>query len=49
MQEITLVLTVEEINGILAVLGEMPTKTGAWNLLIKVQQQTEQQVKKEAE
>jgi hypothetical protein len=47
MQEINLVLTVEEVNGLLGVLGELPTKTGAWNLVVKIKQQAEAQVPKE--
>ena len=44
MNEITLTLTVEDVNGILAVLGDLPTKTGAWNLLLKIKTQAETQV-----
>lgn len=46
---ITLELSVEEVNSILQVLGELPTKTGAWNLLMKVKVQAEQQAKDAAE
>jgi hypothetical protein len=44
---IKLELTIEEINGILSVLGDLPTKTGAWVLLNKIKEQAEQQVSKE--
>ena len=44
MQNITLTLTIEETNSILQVLGELPTKTGAWNLLVKVKEQAEKQL-----
>ena len=44
MQDITLTLTVEETNAILQVLGDLPTKTGAWNLIVKVKEQAEAQV-----
>jgi len=37
MQEITLTLSVEEVNLILTVLGELPSKTGAWPLILKIQ------------
>jgi hypothetical protein len=47
MQEITLTLSVEEVNGILQVLGELPTKTGAYVLLTKIKQQAEAQVAKQ--
>lgn len=45
MQEINLSLTVEEINGILGVIGELPTKHGFHPLLVKIKQQAEAQVK----
>jgi hypothetical protein len=44
---IKLELTVEEVNGILAVLGDMPTKSGAWLLVMKIKEQAEPQVPKE--
>jgi hypothetical protein len=40
-KEITLTLTAEEVNAILQVLGELPTKTGAFPLLLKVKEQAE--------
>jgi hypothetical protein len=45
--DITLTLTVEEINGILSVLGDLPTKTGAWGLLTKIKAQADAQMPKE--
>lgn len=45
--DITLTLTVEEINGILSVLGDLPTKTGAWNLLTKIKYQADAQMPKD--
>jgi hypothetical protein len=39
MATIKLELEIEEVNGVLAVLGELPSKTGAWNLITKIQQQ----------
>jgi hypothetical protein len=45
MQDITLTLTVEEANAILQVLGDLPTKTGAWNLVVKIKGQAEAQMK----
>ena len=38
---IKLELSVEEINAILGVLGDLPTKTGAWVLLNKIKEQAE--------
>lgn len=40
----TLELTVEEINAILQVLGDLPTKSGAWPLIVKIRAQAEVQV-----
>jgi hypothetical protein len=45
MQDITLTLTAEETNAILQVLGDLPTKSGAWNLVVKIKGQAEQQMK----
>lgn len=47
--EINLKLTVDEVNGILQVLGNLPTSSGAWPLVIKVKQQAEAQVPRENE
>jgi hypothetical protein len=47
MTEITLKLTINEVNGILAALGELPVKTGAFTLVGKIQAQAEPQVPKE--
>lgn len=44
MQEITLTVTIEEANAILALLGEQPTKSGAYPLLIKLKSQGDAQV-----
>lgn len=40
-------LTVEEINFILNVLGDLPTKTGAWGLLTNIKAQAEAQLPKD--
>jgi hypothetical protein len=42
--ELTLKLTVEEVNGILQVMGDLPTKTGAFPLVMKIKQQADAQV-----
>ena len=42
--EITLTLSVEEVNGILNVLAELPTKSGAYPLMMKIKAQGEAQV-----
>ena len=44
--ELTLKLTVEEVNGILQVMGDLPTKTGAFPLVMKIKQQADAQVPK---
>ena len=46
---IQLELSAEEINAILQVLGELPSKTGAWPLIMKIKEQAEGQVEPEAE
>jgi hypothetical protein len=44
---IDLKLTVEEVNAILQVLGELPAKTGVWPLIVKIKEQAEPQVPKQ--
>jgi len=44
---VNLELTIEEVNAILQVLGDLPTKTGAWPLIVKIKEQAEKQVPKE--
>jgi len=41
---INLELSVEEVNAMLQVLGDLPTKTGAWPLIVKIKEQAESQV-----
>jgi hypothetical protein len=43
---IKLELTVDEVNAILGVLGDLPSKTGAWPLICKIKEQAEPQVPK---
>jgi len=43
---IKLELTVEEVNAILQTLGNLPTSSGAWPLVLKIKDQAEAQVKK---
>ena len=40
-------LTVEEVNSILHVLGELPTRMNAYPLLMKIKEQAEAQIPKE--
>lgn len=44
---IKLELTLEEVNAVLAVLGDLPTKTGAYPLVLKIKEQAESQVKEQ--
>jgi hypothetical protein len=41
---IKLDLTIEEVNGVLAALGELPTKTNAMFLIQKIQAQAQPQL-----
>ncbi len=45
--ELHLTLTIEEVNGILQVLGDLPTKSGAYPLVMKIKEQAEPQIPKE--
>jgi hypothetical protein len=47
--EITLKLDINEVNSVLQVLGELPSKTGAWPLIMKIKEQAEPQVPKQEE
>ena len=48
--EITLKLTLDEVNATLNLLGQMPTSTNVWPLCAKIRSQTEVQLpKKEGE
>ncbi len=42
-------LTVEELNAILSMLGELPTKTGAFPLIMKMKEQAEACLKAQQE
>ena len=46
---IKLELSVEEVNAILQVLGQLPTSSGAWPLVVKIKEQAEPQVVKDGE
>jgi hypothetical protein len=47
--ELTLKLTVDEANFVLQVLGELPTKSGAFPLVMKIKQQADAQVEQKPE
>jgi hypothetical protein len=42
--EIVLKLSVEEVNGILQTLGQLPTSSGAWPLVVKIKEQAQSQL-----
>lgn len=41
---VTLNLTVDEVNGILQTLGNLPTSSGAFPLMMNIKQQAEAQI-----
>jgi len=42
-------LDINEVNFILQTLGELPSKTGVWPLILKIKEQAEAQVPKDSE
>lgn len=45
--EITLKLQLDEVNGLLNILGQLPTSTNIWPLAAKIRQQAEEQLPKQ--
>jgi hypothetical protein len=45
---IKLELTVDAVNFILGTLGELPSKTGVWPLIMQIKEQAEPQVPKDS-
>jgi hypothetical protein len=45
--DITLTVTTDEANAILQVLGQLPTSSNAYPLMMKIKQQAEAQVSQE--
>ena len=43
---IKLDLDINEVNFILSLLGDLPSKTGAWPLIVKIKEQADPQVPK---
>lgn len=41
MKEMSLTLTLDEVNAVLQVLGNLPTSSGAWPLVQKIKSQAE--------
>ena len=48
MKEVTLTLTLDEVNAIVQVLGDLPTKSGAYPLVIKIMSQLDSQKEPDA-
>ena len=44
---IKLDLDINEVNFILSLLGDLPSKTGAWPLMVKIKEQADPQVPKQ--
>lgn len=45
--EIEIKLQLEEVNGLLNILGQLPTSTNIWPLAAKIRQQAEEQLPKQ--
>ena len=45
--EITIKLDLQEVNGLLNVIGQLPTSTNIWPLAAKIRAQAEMQIPKE--
>jgi hypothetical protein len=45
--DINLTLNVDEVNAVLHTLGNLPTSSGAWPLVVKIKQQAEAQIPEE--
>jgi hypothetical protein len=49
MKDVTLTLSIEEVNAIMQVLGDLPTKSGAYPLVLKINKQVKSQVEPQVE
>lgn len=47
MDKLKIYLTIDEVNAILQTLGNLPTSSGAWPLVVNIKQQAEAQVPKQ--
>jgi hypothetical protein len=45
MSQITLTLPVESVNAILQTLGQLPTSSGAFPLMVEIKKQADEQMK----
>jgi hypothetical protein len=48
-QTIQLILSAEEVQGVVNVLNQLPTSSGAWPLVVKIEQQAKEQLPKKEE
>jgi len=44
MTNLNIVLTLDEVNGVLTALGQLPTLSGAYPLLVKIKEQADAQL-----
>jgi len=44
MKDLNLTLTIDELNAILQTLGQLPTSSGAYPLMVKIKQQADAQL-----
>jgi len=44
MTNLNIVLTLDEVNGVLTALGQLPTSSGAYPLLVKIKEQADAQL-----
>ena len=49
MEVVTLQLTQQEVQAIINVLGDLPTKSGAYPLVVKIQEQLQSKEKQNAD
>ena len=42
--DLNITLNVEEVNAVLQTLGNLPTSSGAWPLVVKIKEQAEAQI-----
>lgn len=47
MKDITLTLSVDNVNAILQTLGQLPTSSGAFPLMVEIKRQADEQVVEE--
>jgi hypothetical protein len=46
---VNLTLSVDEVNAVLHTLGNLPTSSGAWPLVVKIKEQAEAQLPEQPE